>query len=73
MSGSAAAQRREARIRAREYPPVQLRPLLVDQPLLGLLRHMVGEGFAEPSFLDFLAPVADVPALMAALTAVRPA
>ena len=43
------------------------------QPLLGLLRHMVGEGFAEPSFLDFLAPVADVPALMAALTAVRPA
>ena len=43
------------------------------QPLLGLLRHMVGEGFAEPSFLDFLAPVADVPALMEALTAVRPA
>lgn len=43
------------------------------EPLLGLLRHMVGEGFAEPSFLDFLAPVADVPALMEALTAVRPA
>ncbi len=33
-------------------------------PLLKLLDHLVAEGFAEPSFLDFLTPVESVPALM---------
>jgi uncharacterized protein (TIGR00730 family) len=33
-------------------------------PLLALLDHLVAQGFAEPSFLDFLTPVASVAALM---------
>jgi uncharacterized protein (TIGR00730 family) len=36
-------------------------------PLLALLAHVVGAGFADASFLGFLRPHADVPALMADL------
>ena len=36
-------------------------------PLLDLLTHIVAQGFAEPSFLDFLTVRDDVPALMEAL------
>ncbi|PZQ51361.1 MAG: TIGR00730 family Rossman fold protein [Rhodovulum sulfidophilum] len=38
-------------------------------PLTALLAHIVAKGFAEPSFLDFLAVKDDVPALIAALRA----
>ena len=38
-------------------------------PLLKLLDHVIEGGFAEPHFRDFLQPVADVPALVAALRA----
>ena len=41
-------------------------------PLAALIGHMVGQGFAEGSFLDFLSVVEDVPALLAALEAARP-
>lgn len=40
-------------------------------PLVTLIAHMVGQGFAEGSFLDFLSVVDDVPALMAALERAR--
>ncbi len=36
-------------------------------PLLDLLRHVVAQGFAEPSLLDFLTWVEEVPALERAL------
>lgn len=36
-------------------------------PLLALLRHLVAEGFADASFLDFLQVYDTVPELMAAL------
>jgi uncharacterized protein (TIGR00730 family) len=38
-------------------------------PLLALMDHIVARGFAEPSFLGFLEPVADVPELMTRLAA----
>lgn len=37
--------------------------------LVGLVDHVISEGFAEPSFRDFMTPVADVPAAMASLKA----
>ena len=36
-------------------------------PLVDLIHHIVAQGFAEPSFLDFLTVHDDVPALMDAL------
>ena len=39
------------------------------QPFLALLDHIVAEGFAEESLKSFVTPVADVPALEAALRA----
>jgi hypothetical protein len=38
-------------------------------PLVGLLAHIVAQGFAEPSFLEFLTVKDDVPALLASLRA----
>ena len=38
-------------------------------PLIALLDHIVARGFAEPSFLDFISPKDDVPALIEALRA----
>jgi uncharacterized protein (TIGR00730 family) len=37
------------------------------QPLIGLLAHIVAEGFAEPSLLSQVTVVGEVPALIAAL------
>jgi len=37
-------------------------------PLIGLMEHIVGQGFAEASVLDFVTVVPDIPALMAALS-----
>lgn len=37
-------------------------------PLLALTQHVVDEGFADASLLDFLTPIATVPALQAALS-----
>lgn len=39
------------------------------QPLIGLVDHVIAEGFASPSLRDHFAAVADVPALRAALRA----
>lgn len=39
------------------------------QPLAALARHVIDEGFAEPSMLDYYSTVPDVPALVAALRA----
>lgn len=36
-------------------------------PLLALMDHYIGEGFAEPSMRGFVQDIADVPALMTAL------
>lgn len=41
-------------------------------PLVALIGHMVGQGFAEGSFLDFLRVEGDVASLLAALEAARP-
>jgi uncharacterized protein (TIGR00730 family) len=38
-------------------------------PLLALTQHVVDEGFADASLLDFLTPIATVPELQAALSA----
>jgi uncharacterized protein (TIGR00730 family) len=38
-------------------------------PLVGLLAHIVAQGFAEPSFLEFLTVKDDVPALLGSLRA----
>lgn len=38
------------------------------EPLLALAQHVVVEGFADASLLDFMIPVPDVAALEAALT-----
>lgn len=37
--------------------------------LIGLIDHMIAEGFADPSFRDFLQVVDDVPSVMARLRA----
>lgn len=37
------------------------------QPLLDLMAHVIKQGFADPSILNFLSTVDDVPALAAAL------
>jgi uncharacterized protein (TIGR00730 family) len=41
-------------------------------PLVALIGHMVGQGFAEGSFLDFLRVEGDGASLLAALEAARP-
>lgn len=41
-------------------------------PLVALIGHMVGQGFAEGSFLDFLSVEGDAASLLAALEAARP-
>lgn len=41
-------------------------------PLVALIGHMVAQGFAEGSFLDFLRVEGDVASLLAALEAARP-
>jgi hypothetical protein len=42
-------------------------------PMLALMDHVVTEGFAEASLLGFFQTVPDVPTLMAALAAAKPA
>lgn len=39
------------------------------QPLVGLIDHVIDQGFAEPSLRDFIRVVQDVPTLTAALRA----
>jgi uncharacterized protein (TIGR00730 family) len=39
------------------------------QPLIGLIDHVIAEGFADPGLRDFLTVLPDVPALEAALWA----
>ena len=41
-------------------------------PLVALIGHMVAQGFAEGSFLDFLSVEGDAASLLAALEAARP-
>ncbi|MFW5881641.1 MAG: TIGR00730 family Rossman fold protein [Roseicyclus sp.] len=41
-------------------------------PMRALLEHVVNQGFAEPSLLDYYRSVPDVPALMSALAAALP-
>jgi uncharacterized protein (TIGR00730 family) len=43
------------------------------QPLIGLIDHVIAQGFAEPSLRGFVEVVPDVPALMARLAASRAA
>ena len=38
-------------------------------PLIALLEHVVGEGFADPTLLDFITEVEDVPSCLSALDA----
>ena len=40
-------------------------------PLIGLIEHVIGEGFADPSLGDYMTVVPDVPAALAALRSAR--